>query len=65
MHYLFDSHTLVLLTAVDVMGKSICYIKLKNNSAVKLKLSLTFLIVRKDAVYLSTGFGRSYMHFIG
>lgn len=65
MHYLFDSHTVVLLITVDVMGKSICYIILKNNSPVKFKLSLTFLIMRKDAVSLSTGFRRSYMHFIG
>lgn len=63
MHYLFDSHTVVLLITVDVMGKSICYIIL--NSTVKFKLSLTFLIMRKDAVSLSTGFRRSYMHFIG
>lgn len=64
MHYLFDSHTVVLLITVDVIGKSICYIILKNNSTVKFKLSLTFLIMRKDAVSLSTGFRRSYMHFI-
>lgn len=46
------SHALVLLVMVDIMGKSICYIMLKNNSDVKFTKNLNFLIKRKDVVYL-------------
>lgn len=46
MHHLFDSHALVLLVTVDIMGKIICYIILKNNSAVNFKKNLNFPIRR-------------------
>lgn len=50
---------------VDIMGKSICYIMLKNNSDVKFTKNLNFLIKRKDVVYLSARVRRIYMHFTG